>query len=110
MAKQVGPQERKPEHGLALKSAWPRWGRSWRIPSGPAGFGLHHRPDIRLQPIPRWGITTRSTWQTGRCPYKAVWKRLPNRTNARPLRGVASLIEFSAYPVVGRRPNAGELR
>jgi len=43
MARQVGPQERKPEHSLALKSARSRWGRSWRIPSGPAGFGLHDK-------------------------------------------------------------------
>ncbi|WP_197500480.1 PepSY domain-containing protein, partial [Caballeronia udeis] len=25
------------------------------------------------QPIPRSGITSRSTWQTGRCPYKGVY-------------------------------------
>jgi len=47
MARQVGPQERKPEHSRAPKSAWPRWGRSWRIPSGPAGFGLHDKADYK---------------------------------------------------------------
>lgn len=34
-------------------------------------------------------------------PAEAVWKRLSNRTNARPHRGVACLFEFSANPVVG---------
>lgn len=43
MAKQIGPQERKPDERLVHQSTNCRRGRSWRIPSGPAGFGLHDK-------------------------------------------------------------------
>ena len=39
-----------------------------RIPSGPAGFDLHNRPDIKLQPI--CPNTQKSSLANGRRPYK----------------------------------------
>ena len=64
MARQVGPQEHNPEHSHALQSARSRRGRTWRIPSGTAGFGLRPRPHIKMQPTPCHGAMQESALQT----------------------------------------------
>jgi hypothetical protein len=43
-----------------------------RIPSGPAGFGLQNRPDIKLQPMPVEHYT-HNALAIGRRPYKIVY-------------------------------------
>jgi hypothetical protein len=36
---------------------------------------LHEKAGYKTAASTSLGITSKSAWQTGRCPYKAVWKR-----------------------------------
>jgi len=69
MARQVGPQARKPEHSRAPKARDRDEDVLGEFHQGPQASACMTRPDIRLQPVPRWVITSKSAWQTGRCPY-----------------------------------------
>jgi hypothetical protein len=72
MARQVGPQERKPEHSLVLKHVAEM--RTFLANSIRArSFGLQ-KAAYKTAADTSFTYHIRSTWQTGRCPYKPVWK------------------------------------
>ena len=73
MAKQVGPQERKPECSAALRARTGDEDVLGEFHQGPqAEIQLAIRPDIRLQPIHCFTKTRQISCKTGRRPCKIV--------------------------------------
>ncbi len=73
MAKQVGPQERKPEFSSALQVRLGDEDVLGEFHQGPqAEIQPATRPDIRLQPIHCFTKTRQISCKTGRRPYKAT--------------------------------------
>ena len=73
MARQVGPQERKPGRTLVPLKHVTEMRTFLAYSIRARSFGLQ-KAAYKTAADTSFTYHTQSTWQTGRCPYKSVWK------------------------------------